>query len=155
MRKGDTKKGTSVLVKIMVGVGTFVLANVAAGICIYKRNMKKANQNENQNNQVYSVFFTKGKVDVNKDANNAYIACLTGELDIIVPKPVQEKMNIEITSFLSRVRIHVPADVKVTFDGPLPSKNDLSVEEVSDMDLLPEIHFTVKSKVSKVEFVND
>ena len=79
MRNGATRKSTSVLVKIMVGVGSFVLANVAAGICICKRNMKKANQNENQNNQVYSVFFTKGKVDVKNDTDNAYITCLTGE----------------------------------------------------------------------------
>lgn len=154
MRKGIIRKSTSVLAKIMVGVGSFVVAIVGAGIYICKRNMKKANQNENQKSQVYSVFFTKGKVDVNNDSDNAYIACLTGELDIAVPKPVKEKINIEITSFLACVRIHVPADVKVTCDGPLPSKNDLSIEEVPDMELLPEIHFTVKSKVSKVEFVN-
>ena len=154
MRKGIIRKSTSVLAKLIVGAGAFVLAVFAAGICICKRNMKNANRNENQKNQVYSVSFTKGKVDVNNDSDNAYITCLTGELDITVPKPVKEKMNIEITSFLACVRIHVPADVKVTCDGPLPSKNDLSVEEVSDMELLPEIHFTVKSKVSKVEFVN-
>ena len=155
MRKETERKSSSILVKIMMGAGAFVLANVAAGICICRRNMKKANQNENQNNQVYSVFFTKGKVDVKNDTDNAYITCLTGELDIIVPKPVKEKMNIEVTSFLACVRIHVPADVKVTCDGPIPSKKDQSVEEAPDMELLPEIHFIIKSKVAKVEVVND
>ena len=147
-------KNKSFLGKVLTLAGAFVVANFAGGICIGKLNEAKMKENENANNFMHSLILKKGTVDIAADTQFAYITCLTAGADITVPVPEKDVMTVEITSLFSDIKIHVPQDVKVTFEGPNYTENTETDANITDADDLPKIHFvTTGCKASKVAFV--
>lgn len=146
------KKAFSVTSKVLIGVGALALGNVIAGICIGKNNLKKIEKTENQNNFVHTEILKKGKVCVSADVDNAYITCISGMMDITIPKPEHNKMYVEVTSFFSNLRISVPENVRVIYDGTCGIKTIRDTAMFPDIESLTEIHIVIKSKYSKVDF---
>jgi len=155
MRNSNVKKQRiPVWAKIIGGVIAFASANLVCGICIAKRNMNKVNRTKGQNNLVNTTILKRGKVDIADNTDNAYIACFTGALDINVSYPEKQNMNVELTSVLADVKIHIPENVRIICDGPM-GVNCSSARDDIDMKDLPEIHFKIESKLSKVVFVTE
>jgi len=148
------KQRIPVWTKIIGGVVAFASAALVCGICIAKRNMNKVNRAEGQNNLVNTTILKRGEVNINANTDNAYIACFTGALDINVSYPEKQNMNVELTSVLANVKIHIPENVRIICDGPMGA-NCSSAHDDIDMKDLPEIHFKIESKLSKVVFVTE
>lgn len=145
----EKKCGKKLLGHALVATAAVVLANAAAGVCVGILNTKKAEKHENQNNIVQSMILGVDKLDVKPDTNNAYYACFMGSMTINVPKPEGKLMTIDITSFMASVKVHVPAGVKVTYEGLINSEIGAPEQEG-----LPEVRFVVKGKASRIEFLD-
>lgn len=145
------KKKSSLAGKLLAVVGAFALVNFAGGIGICLKNLRKIKDDKNENNIVNTAILHKDVIEVKEDTDNAYLGSVSSCLDICLSKPVKGYMNIELTSYFSFIRLHVPADVVVTFDTPsdLPKEDNLSVEGLS------KIHVCVKGKFSKIKFINE
>lgn len=103
-------KVVSVLGKALAGLGGFVLANVAGCVIVGRMNMDKIKNHENANNLMHSTLFGKKEITLNPDTDNAYISIFTSCVDITIPKPEHENMNIELFSVFSKVNITLPED---------------------------------------------
>lgn len=135
--------------KILFGIGAVLALDVIAGAVMSHFNMKKIKSKQGQSN--YSHFNTLGKAKLNIDnkTDNAYLSCLTGELDVTLSKPKAD-MCVEITAVMACVKIHIPSGVQVSY-------SDASSEMKKDTDAqtkLPEIRFCVNSIASNVEFLD-
>lgn len=155
MKKNTTsKKKSSLLKKLFIGASAFVLANVAGCLKVVQRYNKKMKDHENENNAVNSSVFQNTEVCIASGINNAYVASFSGKMDLKVQKPDHEVMVVELTAFLSSVKIYVPRDVKIICEGPIPSSvKDVPEDMDSELEFLPEIHFLINSMASKIVFV--
>lgn len=148
------QKGIRIIRKLILGAFVFATANVAGGLWLSKSNMNRANRAEGQNNLINTTILKRGRVDIKGNTDNAYITCLTGKMNIFVQSCDIKTMYVEIVSVLSDVKIHVPNNVKIIYDRPSDMDNPNSCID-NGMDELPEIHFNVKSKISKTMFLVD
>lgn len=153
----DTKKCNvgSVLLKLFVAAGGFVVANFAGCFALARVNTKKMKEHEDANNLMTTSVFGKRNVEVAEDTQNAYISCLTGGLDITIEKPVHESMYVEIFSALGKVNVYLPAGVNVFCDGIglfTMIKDDTNLYEDGEV---PEIHIVSKGFASKLNLLNE
>ncbi|MBO7356433.1 MAG: hypothetical protein J6U50_07360 [Lachnospiraceae bacterium] len=122
-------------VKTVIGVllalgGGFFLTNVGLAAALGARNVKKLEGHTNENNSVYSYLFQKTEHCIKPDTRNAFITNLSGSIDIIVPRPEADVMNIEITSIIGKVNIELPTGVRINCEG----SNHLNYEEEGPED---------------------
>lgn len=140
------------LVGTITGVAAaFVGSNVAVGCLLYHKNMKKMNQQENQNNLMNTVFLGNKTVEINKDTHNAFVTCLTSNVKVMLPMPAQEKMTIEIFSMFSNVNLVCPEGVNLSFEGS--GIINVAPELVHDEEIqgAPEIRIVRKMIASNVK----
>lgn len=97
--------------------GGFVAANVGAVAATCARNTKKMEQHKDANNMMYAYLFQREVLEVSPEIQNAYVTVLNSYVDISIPKPTNEVMNVEITSFCSRLNIDLPFDVTINCQG--------------------------------------
>lgn len=140
--------------KLLKLAGSFVLANVAGGMCVNKKNREKVAKHNNENNMLHMNILSKGEVRLKPDTDNAYLTCLSGSLDIHLAKPVDRVTSIEITSVLANVNIYVPNDVKVVTIGPESCKCNKSDFISFDDEKISEVHIKFTSYLSRVNYPN-
>ena len=99
-----------------VAGGAFV-AGVGATTAMAVRNTKKMKQHENENNYMMACLFQKEEIGIKPDLQNVYITVLCGKAHITVPRPENDRMNIDITSAAGNITIDLPDDVTVRCDG--------------------------------------
>ena len=97
--------------------GGFLAANIGAVAATCARNSKKMEQHKDENNMMFAYLFQREVLEVGPDTQNAYVTVLNSYVDISIPKPEKEVMNVEITSFCSRLNIDLPFDVKINCQG--------------------------------------
>ena len=78
----------------------------------------------------YSYLFQKTEHCIKPNTRNAFITNLSGSIDIIVPRPEADVMNIEITSLIGKVNIELPTGVRINCEG----SNHLNYEEEGPED---------------------
>ena len=113
-RKSPIK--TAALVVLALG-GGFFLTNVGLAAALGARNARKLEEHGDENNSNYAYLFQKTEHCIKPDAQNVFITNLSGSLDIVVPRPEADVMNIKITSVIGRVNIDLPVGVRVNCEG--------------------------------------
>ncbi len=111
-------KGLKAFAAVTIGVfGGFFAANIAAIAASVKMNSEKAKKHESENNAINAYFLQKDDVDIKPDNQNVYLTFLSSKVTVNVPKPEKPVMNIEIFSFIGKVKISLPAGVKINCEG--------------------------------------
>lgn len=122
------KKSTA---KTVIGVllalgGGFFLTNVGLAAALGIKNSKKMEENsDGNNNSNYAYVFQKTEHCIKPDTHNAFITNLSGSINIIVPRPENDVMNIDVTSIIGKVNIELPVGVRINCEG----SNHLQFEE--------------------------
>jgi hypothetical protein len=107
----------SILAGICALAGCAFFANVAAVFASSRKNAEKLEKHPDANNYMEAVMLQKSTIEIKPDVQYAYITVVTSAVDIIVPRPTHDVMNIDITSVLGRVNIDLPVDVTVRSEG--------------------------------------
>ncbi|MCR4791707.1 MAG: hypothetical protein K5871_03080 [Lachnospiraceae bacterium] len=111
-------KGLKTFAGITLGlIGGFFAANMAAIAASAARNVKKAEKNESENNQIYAFFLQNEEFDVKPETQNAYLTFLSSKSTVNIPRPEKGVMNVEIFSFIGKLNISLPGGVKVNCEG--------------------------------------
>lgn len=105
------------LVTLLALGGGFFLANVGALAAVCSKNVKRMNDHKDGNNLMYAYLFQKAEKVIKPDTDYAYITNLSGSLNVVVPKPEKDVMNVEITSVIGKVNIDLPAGVRIKCEG--------------------------------------
>ena len=123
--------------------GAVFLTNMGAMALLSNRDRKKMEKHENENNLQYAYSLRKEDIQVKPEVQNAYFTAINSSLTIRLPRPEKEQMNVEITSYLSKVNIILPADVNVKCDG-----SDHLNYSCEEKEGLPVIHLIVHDHLS-------
>ncbi|MCR4787895.1 MAG: hypothetical protein K5888_04855 [Lachnospiraceae bacterium] len=82
-----------------------------------KRYSYKLRQHKEANNKMDSYFLQNEIVEIHPGINNAYISLLFSKIDVKIPKPDSDQMDVEITSFAGKLNIELPTGVTVICKG--------------------------------------
>lgn len=145
------KKKNAVLKLLGIGLGVsggFFLANIAGSAYTYKKNMGKIKEHENENNLMHSLLFGMEAVSVNADTNNVFLNCQCGSMTVEMKEvPVNKDVYINISAAFAKVKVNLPAGVKVIHEGRgLFGKVDSAVYTYDDS--MPTIHIVRNNTIA-------
>lgn len=148
-----SKKSNSSAALTMLGIlGGLVVAAVAGTAVLYRKNMKKMQQHQDENNMMYCVSMSKKNVEIKEDTNNAYFTCLAGKLNLNLSKlPGNKDVFIEVFNLFGSVNINVPYGVLVSYEGEdlgYPAQNVALESENEDA---PVIHVKGRNILGKLK----
>lgn len=138
-------------VKGIAAVTGFFAAVMAGSSAIYQRNVKKMKEHENQNNMMYHVSLGSREVKVGARTDGAYLSCLLGGMQVILPeRPENKNVYIEVFNLFGKMIVFVPENVNVSYEGEeIAGKVTMTVLPVLEEDI-PIVHITGKTICSEI-----
>ena len=97
--------------------GGYFLAGIGVVIASCVKNSKKMEKYTDECNSMMAYMFQKDEVSIKPETQNVYLTFFSSFVNVVVPKPEKECMNIEITSILGKVNIDLPSGVKINCEG--------------------------------------
>lgn len=148
--KKDESCILSIVTKILLIVGGFVVANWIGGLSLGFFNMKKLEKHKNKSNLVHTTMMGNKKVKITPNIENGLLSCLSSRVDFDVAMPENKEMNLELTSICSKVKVFLPIGVNVVLkeEGTLLKTVDQFTDQGEEDK--PVIHITVKGFASEV-----
>ena len=113
----ESSKASTYLKRFLILTGVYFIVNIGVVVAVLIRNTRKMKQHENANNQMEAFLLQNEDLSIKPDTQNAYITVLSSSVNIRVPKPEKESMNIGITAVLGKLNICLPPDVTVKCEG--------------------------------------
>jgi len=150
------KLSTGCAIKGIVAVTSFFAAIMAGSSAIYQRNVKKMQQHEKQNNMMYHVTLGSREVKVGNRTDGAYLSCLLGGIQVILPdNPENFNLNLEVFNLFGKMIVYVPENMNVSYEGEEKlgkvTMTVLPIAETSeDERRIPTVHITGKTICSEI-----
>lgn len=114
----ETSRKGSFLGKLLGVAAGYAVANVAGTVAWYALKRKEMAEHENENNLMQAIALGKNSVVIKGNTDNAYIACLSGCVDInFEGEPEKENVYINLFSVLGKVTLNLPEGAKLELEG--------------------------------------
>lgn len=139
-----------VLKKVLIGAGSFALVNMVGGFISGFANMKKVKEHENGNNFMQTSIFGKVKIDIKEDTQYSFISCWSGCVDLVVEKPVNDSVDLDILSVFGKVNLYLPEGVKVNIKESGACRKLENNADTCELEDAPVINIVSRGFASKV-----
>lgn len=139
-------------IKIVAGFAGFAALNIIGMKIRCGLVMKSMNRHQNDNNVMHSEVMGKGSMDVNGDANNVFITCLTGSMDInLKAVPKSKEIFVDLCAILGKITLNLPPGALIRYEGAGSFERILDLRgEEEDKEKLYTVHLQRKNVFSEI-----